>query len=226
MAGAVLHHRPPSRALRAALAASRCSASPVVALADARDDLAERLQRDDCIRVSRARLRHRARASVALPVKRGATATSASLALRAALANLPCPASPESPAAMLADARGDRDERFPQAVPCRTPREYRNREPPRDPPPCSTFTSAMLGSAMLRLRRSPRPPSPAPTVTSASAEMNVWRSRARLRRRAGARPHSSGRAQCCGSVRIAGAARRVRGLAAPGLFGVIGRHAR
>ena len=58
--------------------------------------------------------------------------------------------------------------------------------------PCSTFASPMRGSAMLRLRRSPRPLSPAPTVTSASTEMIVRRSRARLRRRAGARPLSSG----------------------------------
>ena len=111
MAGAVLRHRPPTRALRAALMASRCSASPatpVVALADARDDLAERLQRDHCVRVSRARLRHRARASVALPARRGAAATSASQALRAALADLPSLGSTVSPVAMLADARGDR----------------------------------------------------------------------------------------------------------------------
>ena len=92
--------------------------------------------------------------------------------------------------------------------------------------PCSTFASAMRGSAMLRLRRSPRPLSPAPTVTSASTEMNVWRSRARLRRRAGARPLSSGRTGCCGNVCIAGAARRACGLAVSGLSNVTGRHAR
>ena len=132
----MLRHRPPARALRAALAASRCSASPVslaspvVALADARDDLAERLQRDHCVRVSRARLRHRARASVALPARRGAAATSASLALRAALADLPHLASTVSPVAMLADARGDlarlrrrADARPPLATPGMTVRD-------------------------------------------------------------------------------------------------------
>ena len=59
-----------SPALRAALADLPCPAppvSPVAMLADARDDLAERLQRDHCVRVSRARLRQRARASAALP---------------------------------------------------------------------------------------------------------------------------------------------------------------
>ena len=41
------------------------------------------------------------------PAGQGAAATSASPALRAAPADLPCPASPTSPVAMLADARGD-----------------------------------------------------------------------------------------------------------------------
>ena len=205
--------------------ASRCSAppaSPVVALADARSDGAERLQRDDCGRVPRARLRHRARASAALLAGRGAAATSASPALRAARADSPCPASPESPVAMLADARVGRARRFPAKLEGSAGTGNR----PTIRKPCSTFASAMPGSAMLRLRRSPRPLSPAPTVTSASTEMNVWRSRARLRRRAGARPLSSGRTPCCGNVRIAGVARRACGLAVSGLSGVSGRHAR
>ena len=166
MAGTVLRHRPPSRALRAVLAASRCSAypaslaSPVVALADARDDRAERLQRDHCVRVSRARLRHRARASMALPARRGATAPSASSALRAALADLP-----EPQVAMLADARGDRHERFPRAVPCRTPREYRNREPPRNP---RTLFNLRGGDA--RQRDAPASPVATPAVTRADRD--------------------------------------------------------
>ncbi len=50
---------------------------------------------------------------------RNAPAKSASLALRAALADLPCPAPPVSPVAMLADARGDRARRHCRQHLCR-----------------------------------------------------------------------------------------------------------
>ena len=97
-------------------------------------------------------------------------------ALRAVLGH------PASSAVALADARAGRARRFPAELQGSAGTGNR----PTIRKPCSTLASAMRGSAMLRLRRSPRPLSPAPTVTSASTKMNVWRSRARLRRRAGA----------------------------------------
>ena len=153
--------------------ASRCSAppaSPVVTLADARGGGAERIQRDDCVRVSRARLRHRACASAALLPGRSTAATSASPALRAALADSPCPASPESTVAMLADARAGRARRFPLAVPCQTPWECRNREPPHDPE--SLFN---LRVADARQRDAPASPVAATAVARADRDERLYR---------------------------------------------------